>query len=79
LIEAAKEAGAIGAKKLPRAGKYLTAAERGLIEFLDALPEAEAKLEAEVEAKAKAKGESKAEAEAEVAAEAEARIGAEAA
>jgi DNA topoisomerase-1 len=79
LIEAAKEAGAIGAKKLPRAGKYLTAAERGLIEFLDALPEAEAKLEADVEAKARAKGESKAEAEAEVAAEAEAKIGAEAA
>lgn len=44
LIEAAKDAGALGEKPLPRAGKYLTAAERGLIEFLDALPKEEAKL-----------------------------------
>ena len=34
LIEAAKEAGAIGDKELPRSTKYLTASERGLIEFL---------------------------------------------
>jgi DNA topoisomerase-1 len=39
LIEAAKDAGAIGARKLPRPSKYLSAAERGLIEFLDALDE----------------------------------------
>jgi DNA topoisomerase-1 len=38
LIEAAKDAGAIGARKLPRSAKYLSSAERGLIEFLDALP-----------------------------------------
>ena len=38
LIEAAKDAGAIGERPLPRASKYLSSAERGLIEFLDALP-----------------------------------------
>jgi DNA topoisomerase-1 len=38
LIEAAKDAGAIGGEGRPRATKYLTAAERGLIEFLKALP-----------------------------------------
>jgi len=38
LIDAAKEAGAIGDRKLPRATKYLEPAERGLIDFLDALP-----------------------------------------
>jgi DNA topoisomerase-1 len=38
LIEAAKDAGAIGGRRLPRATKYLSSAERGLIEFLDALP-----------------------------------------
>jgi DNA topoisomerase-1 len=54
LIEAAKDAGAIGARKLPRAGKYLTAHERGLIEFLEALPKEEAKLEADAGAKAEA-------------------------
>ena len=43
LIEALKDAGAIGDRKLPRATKYLTAHERGLIEFLDALPKEEAK------------------------------------
>jgi DNA topoisomerase-1 len=79
LIEAAKDAGAIGAKKLPRDAKYLSSAERGLIEFLDALPEAQAEVEAKTEAKARAKGKSKAAAEAEVAAEAEAKVEAEAA
>ena len=79
LIEAAKDAGALGSKKLPRPSRYLTSAERGLIEFLEVLPEAEAELEAKVEAKAKAKGKSKAAAEAEVAAEAEAKVKAEAA
>ncbi len=37
LIEAAADAGAIGEKGLPRATKYLSGAERGLIEFLDSL------------------------------------------
>ncbi|TMJ17270.1 MAG: DNA topoisomerase IB [Alphaproteobacteria bacterium] len=54
LIEAAKDAGAIGARKLPRAGKYLSAAERGLIEFLDALPGETAKLDEKARGKAKA-------------------------
>jgi DNA topoisomerase-1 len=79
LIEAAKDAGAIGEKKLPRASKYLTSAERGLIEFLDALPDAEAEVEAKVESKQRAQGKSKAAAEAEVSAEAQARLEAEAA
>jgi DNA topoisomerase-1 len=79
LIEAAKDAGAIGERKLPRAGKYLNAAERGLIEFLDALPEEQAKVDARVEAKAKATGKSKQQAEADVAAEAQAKLGAKAA
>ncbi len=79
LIEAAKDAGAIGAKKLPRATKHLSSAERGLIEFLEVLPEAQAQLDAKVEAKAKAKRTSKAQAEAEVVAEAEANVQAEAA
>jgi len=37
LIEAARDAGAIGTRKLPRASKYLSSAERGLVEFLEAL------------------------------------------
>jgi DNA topoisomerase-1 len=37
LIEAAADAGAIGEKGLPRATKYLSGAERGLIAFLDSL------------------------------------------
>ena len=44
LIEAAKDAGAIGERKLPRASKYLSSAERGLIEFLEALDEQGRKL-----------------------------------
>jgi DNA topoisomerase-1 len=43
LIEAAKDAGAIGNGDLPRATKYLSGSERGLIEFLDALPKEQAK------------------------------------
>ncbi|HEY0043991.1 MAG TPA: DNA topoisomerase IB [Allosphingosinicella sp.] len=70
LIEAAKDAGAIGGRKLPRPSKYLSSAERGLIAFLDVLPEAEAEVEEKIEAKAKRKGRAKAEAE--VAKEAEA-------
>jgi DNA topoisomerase-1 len=46
LIEAAKDAGAIGERKLPRSSRYLSSAERGLIEFLDALPCEEAKAKA---------------------------------
>jgi DNA topoisomerase-1 len=44
LIEAAKDSGAIGDRKLPRATKWLSSYERGLIEFLDSLPEEQAKL-----------------------------------
>jgi DNA topoisomerase I len=44
LIEAAKDAGAIGERKLPRATKYLSSAERGLIEFLDAVPKEKRRL-----------------------------------
>ena len=44
LIEAAKDAGAIGERKLPRATKYLSGAERGLIEFLEAVPKEKRKL-----------------------------------
>jgi DNA topoisomerase-1 len=47
LIEAARDAGAIGTRKLPRASKYLSSAERGLVEFLEALDD-------KVEAAAKA-------------------------
>ncbi len=72
LIEAAKDAGAIGERKLPRASKYLSSYERAFIEFLDALPEEQAKLDARAEEKARTKNKSKAAAEAEVAAEVEA-------
>ena len=37
VIEAAQNAGALGETSLPRATKHLSAAERGLIEFLDSL------------------------------------------
>ncbi len=43
LIEAARQAGEIENKPLPRRTKYLTAAERGLIDFLDALAEEQKK------------------------------------
>jgi hypothetical protein len=78
-VEAAKDAGAIGERKLPRASKYLSSFERGLIEFLDALPKEEAKLEEKAEARAEAEGKSKAAAKAEIAKEAQARLDAEAA
>jgi DNA topoisomerase-1 len=42
LIEAAKDAGAICGRELPRAGKYLSRYERGLIEFMEALPKEQA-------------------------------------
>jgi DNA topoisomerase I len=57
LIEAAKDAGALGERTLPRDTKYLSGHERALIEFLDALPKEEAKLEAEAEAKGKSEAE----------------------
>lgn len=79
LIEAAKDAGAIGGRKLPRRTKYLTSYERGFIDFIEALPEEEAKIERKTEVKAKAKGKSKSAAEAEVAAEARQKLEAEAA
>jgi DNA topoisomerase-1 len=79
LIEAAKDAGAIGEKKLPRASKYLSGAERGLIEFLDALPEETAKVDEKAAERAKDASTSKVQAEVEMAAEAERKLGAEAA
>jgi DNA topoisomerase-1 len=79
LIEAAKDAGAIGERKLPRPSKYLSAGERGLIEFLDALPDEARKLDEKAQARAKARGKTKAQAESEMAAEAEKRIEADAA
>jgi DNA topoisomerase-1 len=69
LIEAAKDAGAIGARELPRAGKYLSRHERGLIEFIKALPKEKAAAEVKIKAKAKRMGTSRGEAEAQVAAE----------
>ena len=63
LIEAAKDAGAIGDHKLPRASKYMSSAERGLIAFLEALPGEQAAVKAKVAKKARARGRSKAAAE----------------
>ena len=54
LIEAAKDAGAIGDRPLPRPSKYLSSAERGLIEFLDALPCEQAKVDEKGKVPAKA-------------------------
>ncbi|HEY0412957.1 MAG TPA: DNA topoisomerase IB [Allosphingosinicella sp.] len=79
LIEAAKDAGAIGERRLPRPTKYLSAGERGLIEFLDALPEEARKLDGKAEHRAKAARKSKRQVEADMAAEAETRLKAEAA
>jgi DNA topoisomerase I len=62
--------GALGERKLPRAAKYLSAAERGLIAFLDALPKEKAKVDGKAKNRAKAAGKSKHRAEAEMAAEA---------
>jgi DNA topoisomerase-1 len=74
LIEAAKDAGAIGDGKFPRATKFMSGAERGLIDFLEALPEETAKVEEKVAKRAADKGESKAKAAAEVAQEAKAKL-----
>jgi DNA topoisomerase-1 len=54
LIEAAKDAGAIGGRKLPRSTQHLSRYERGLIEFLEALPCEEEKLAADEGARARA-------------------------
>jgi len=75
LIEAAKDSGAIGERKLPRATKHLSSAERGLIEFLDALPEETARVDEKVRGKAKGKRR----AEAELARKAAAKLEAQAA
>ena len=53
LIEAAKDAGAIGARKLPRSSRHLDRYERALIEFLDALPREKARLARNPRARAK--------------------------
>ena len=44
IIEAAKDAGALGERKLPRSTHHLSRHERALIEFLEALPKEEEKL-----------------------------------
>jgi DNA topoisomerase-1 len=44
IIEAAKDAGALGERKLPRSTQHLSRHERALIEFLEALPKEEEKL-----------------------------------
>ena len=52
LIEALKDAGAIGAKSLPRTSQHLSRYERGLIEFLEKLPTPEEMAQAKVEEEA---------------------------
>lgn len=54
IIEAAKDAGAIGEGKLPRSTAHMSRYERGLVEFLKALPEEEARLEAATVGKSEA-------------------------
>jgi DNA topoisomerase-1 len=54
LIEAAKDAGALGARPLPRAGRHLSRYERGLIEFLEALPDERQKMATDKRARARA-------------------------
>ena len=57
LIEALKDAGAIGRKGLPRATQYLSRYERGLIDFLEALPTAEKMEQAKAEEEAATRAE----------------------
>jgi DNA topoisomerase-1 len=78
LIEALKDAGAIGEGKLPRDTQYLSSYERGLIEFLEALPKEEAKVARKVRSKVKAGRRTPAEAKAEVAEETKKKLEAEA-
>ena len=54
LIEAAKDAGAFGTRKLPRSTRYLSRYERGLIDFLEALPCEEEKMATDKAARARA-------------------------
>jgi len=54
LIEAAKDAGAIGERKLPRSTQHLSRYERGLIEFLEALPCEEERMARDEGARARA-------------------------
>jgi DNA topoisomerase-1 len=44
IIEAARDAGALGVRKLPRSTQHLSRHERALIDFLEALPKEEEKL-----------------------------------
>jgi DNA topoisomerase-1 len=78
LIEAARDAGALGDRKLPRATRHLSSAERGLIAFLEALPEEQARVEEKVARRAST-GRSRASAEAAVAREAKEKLEAKAA
>ena len=70
IIEAAKDAGVICGTKLPRTGKYLSCYERALIDFLEALPKEEAKIEEKVkqEGAGKVAGDTRAQLEASVSA-----------
>jgi DNA topoisomerase-1 len=54
LIEAARDAGAIGGRKLPRSTQFLDRYERGLIEFLESVGKEEAKLDDDPGARAAA-------------------------
>ena len=54
IIEAAKDAGAIGGRKLPRSTRHLSRYERGLIEFLEALPCEQEKMGGDEGARARA-------------------------
>jgi DNA topoisomerase-1 len=76
LIEAAKDAGAIGERKLPRTTRYLSSAERGLIDFLEALPKEKAKVATRARAEAKAGRTAKKQVEAKMAAKAEKAVAA---
>ncbi|HEX5184410.1 MAG TPA: DNA topoisomerase IB [Allosphingosinicella sp.] len=53
LIEAARNSDAAGEYRLPRATKYLSAAERGLIGFLDAPPKAATRVDGKAVVRAK--------------------------
>ena len=68
LIEALKDAGAIGERKLPRTTAHLSSYERGLIEFLDALPKEEAKQKRKARAKPKVPPDARSQLEASIAA-----------
>jgi len=53
LIEAAKDVRLLGERELPRAGKYLSGCERGLIEFMAALPKEKAAVTMRARSKSK--------------------------